>query len=461
MSDPDLLTALADGTWCGLVTRLKSAGVDVAATVAETVEGANLPIDPASARLRREAERAVRFATTTFAAPTPLPDGRAVVSVVVTAHDVGAWIGETLDGLHQQTAPALEVIVVDDHSTDDTSRIVDEWARVDERFRVVRPVLRGGANARNVGADLAIGAFVAFVDGDDVVAPDAYAHLLDGIASDRTDVVYGNFVRIDHDGTERRSTASIASFASDLRDVRLDDHADLLTNRACWNKLYRLETWRRADIVFVESPRANDIAAGTAICLAADRLSVVTADVYRYHRRPGRSSMTAGAGSVTSLVGYLDQERWCREAVVSTARPAVVAGHARVALARSAWVEVRGYLRDLGDKPVDPAVTVALQRLVDAFTDEMSALPAAIRLVFGLVLDGSDLATRSVALLPKPRADEIASRIEGWANLLEQLPDPRRPWQLDRGAVVDEFVAPLLGRPDGGAGRLVRSAFLP
>ena len=80
-SDPDVLSALTDGTWRGLVTRLSADGVDVTARIAEIIERADLPFDPASARLRREAERAIRFATTTVATPAPLPDDRPIVTI--------------------------------------------------------------------------------------------------------------------------------------------------------------------------------------------------------------------------------------------------------------------------------------------------------------------------------------------------------------------------------------------
>gem|GEM_PF-4949014 len=422
-------------------------GADVRAALIAAIAAGDLPQDPASARVRREAERAARFAASAAPMPEPHPDDRPSVSVVVTAHDVEEWIGETLESLHAQTSPlALEFIVVDDHSTDSTSSVIEHWAHRDARFRAVQPLLRGGANARNLGADLATGTFLAFVDGDDVVAPGAYEHLMSGIASERTDLVYGNFVRFDDEGRESRSTTTITSFAEDLRDVAFDDHGDLLANRACWNKLYRVETWRRHDVVFAEASRANDIAAGTAICLAADRVSVVTRDVYRYRTRPGGSSMTARAGSLASIVSYLDQERWCRGAMIRADRPGVTAAHAVVALHKSAWSEVRRYLGTTEGDGIASEVAAALDGLLTAFDPEVDQLPVAVRLVFSAVVEQWPAAAGVVSLTRRGKATDVAARLTGWADVLEEMPQPQRSWQPDADEIVDAFVATQLTR---------------
>lgn len=445
-ADSQLLDDLRSGTWRRAVRALTDDGADVARVLVAAIASGDLPQDPAGARVRREAERAARFAASATPAPEPHPDDRPAVSVVVTAHEVEEWIDETLESLHLQTDPALEFIVVDDHSTDATSSIVERWAARDPRFRVVRPLLRGGANARNLGADLAAGTFLAFVDGDDIVAPDAYRHLLSGVASERTDLVYGNFVRFDPAGRETRSTTAIPSFSHDLRDVAFDEHGDLLANRACWNKLYRLETWRRHDVVFAEASRANDIAAGTAMCLAADRVSVVTRDVYRYRTRPGGTSMTARAGSLHSIVSYLDQERWCRDTVVLAGRPDIIAAHADVALHKSAWSEVRRYLGTTDERGVDPEVASALGRLLAAFDPEVHHLPVAVRLVFGAVVDAWPTAGALVGLTRRGKAAEITSRLTGWAEVLDGMPEPQHDWQPGADEIVDTFVAAQVAR---------------
>lgn len=97
----------------------------------------------------------------------------ALVSVIVPVYNVGAYLQQCLQSIASQSYAHLEVIVVDDGSTDDSGKIADEWASRDNRFRVVHQP-NGGSGpsaARNTALDLATGRYVTFVDSDDFIAP--------------------------------------------------------------------------------------------------------------------------------------------------------------------------------------------------------------------------------------------------------------------------------------------------
>nr|BFF13335.1 hypothetical protein GCM10025699_46380 [Microbacterium flavescens] len=92
------------------------------------------------------------------------------LSVVVPVHNVGPWIEQCLTSILDQDVSSMEVIVVDDHSTDDTVERILAVAGDDPRLRLITaPPRRGGAHARNRGVDLAVGEFLVFADGDDLV----------------------------------------------------------------------------------------------------------------------------------------------------------------------------------------------------------------------------------------------------------------------------------------------------
>ena len=93
-------------------------------------------------------------------------------SVVIAAHDAEATIGEALDSAHAQTLAPLEVVVVDDGSTDATAEVI---ARRGEQVRLIRQENRGPAAARNVAVRESAGDFVAILDADDVFEPDRLA----------------------------------------------------------------------------------------------------------------------------------------------------------------------------------------------------------------------------------------------------------------------------------------------
>jgi glycosyltransferase involved in cell wall biosynthesis len=98
-------------------------------------------------------------------------DSTALVSVVIAAFNAERYIEETCRSVLGQTYPALELIVVDDGSTDRTSEVVDAIATLDDRVRLIRQPNRGVAAARNRGIAEASGEFIAPLDADDLWAP--------------------------------------------------------------------------------------------------------------------------------------------------------------------------------------------------------------------------------------------------------------------------------------------------
>jgi len=94
-----------------------------------------------------------------------------LVSVVIPAHNAGVFIHKTLNAVIAQTYRNLEVLVVDDGSTDDTSRIVESFVKRDHRIILVQQQQSGVAEARNVGIERSSGEFIAPLDADDVWHP--------------------------------------------------------------------------------------------------------------------------------------------------------------------------------------------------------------------------------------------------------------------------------------------------
>ncbi len=104
-------------------------------------------------------------------------------------------IGSILSGIYRQ----IELILIDDGSTDGSGELCDGYASADCRVRVIHTDNFGTASARNTGLDHANGEYVAFVDADDVIAPDYIEHLLSLLIADDTDAVACNFVPVASD----------------------------------------------------------------------------------------------------------------------------------------------------------------------------------------------------------------------------------------------------------------------
>lgn len=121
-----------------------------------------------------------------------------LISVVMPVYNRAAYVGEAIQSILAQTYPHLELIVVDDGSTDDSGRIVQEWAQRDVRVRP-QPLAHGGVSrAMNAGVAQAHGEWVARMDSDDIALPHRLATQLDWMQRRQVDVCGSCLLRFDY-----------------------------------------------------------------------------------------------------------------------------------------------------------------------------------------------------------------------------------------------------------------------
>ena len=105
-----------------------------------------------------------------------------LISVIIPVFNVEKYLAECLNSVLTQTYKNLEVLLVDDGSSDGSCRICDEWARKDGRIKVIHKPNGGVSSARNEGLRASTGDFIGFVDADDWIEPEMYAILANGLA---------------------------------------------------------------------------------------------------------------------------------------------------------------------------------------------------------------------------------------------------------------------------------------
>lgn len=147
------------------------------------------------------------------------------VTVVVPAYNAGKTLDETLRSVRGQTHKNLEIIVVDDGSSDDTAAVAARHAAADPRVRLIRQANAGVAAARNTGWQAASADIVALIDSDDLWAPDKIAKQLQALALGGPEVglVYCFFNRIDADGMMGREWNPVPH-SGDVLDAILEDN---------------------------------------------------------------------------------------------------------------------------------------------------------------------------------------------------------------------------------------------
>lgn len=104
-----------------------------------------------------------------------------MVSIIVPVYNVATFLSKTVVSILAQSGFDLEIILVDDGSTDSSGHLCDQWAAEDPRIRVIHKANGGLSSARNAGLDLASGSYIMFVDGDDYLAPHALESLFSAL----------------------------------------------------------------------------------------------------------------------------------------------------------------------------------------------------------------------------------------------------------------------------------------
>lgn len=118
-----------------------------------------------------------------------------MVSVIVPIYKVEDYIRECIDSILAQTYSDFELILVDDGSPDNCGRICDDYAKRDNRIKVVHKVNGGLTSARNAGLEVAKGEWIMHVDGDDWIEPDMIESLIQAAQVTGADLVFGDFMK--------------------------------------------------------------------------------------------------------------------------------------------------------------------------------------------------------------------------------------------------------------------------
>lgn len=126
-----------------------------------------------------------------------------LVSVIVPVYNVDKYLAQCIDSLIIQTYQSLEIILVDDGSTDESGSVCDAYAKKDSRIQVIHKENGGVSVARNSGILEARGSYICFVDADDVVKPDYILYLYKLLKRYKADISACNYIKISSEEKEK------------------------------------------------------------------------------------------------------------------------------------------------------------------------------------------------------------------------------------------------------------------
>ena len=212
-----------------------------------------------------------------------------LVSVIVPTYNFGSYIEGCIESILNQTYANIEVVVVNDGSTDESKVIIDSYASKDSRIRAIHKLNEGVSVARNFGLDAAKGDYVIFVDGDDYLSADHVEYMLNLVK--KNDAQFGLSLNCFTKQDEPQSKETEERVLSSNAAVEL-----LLSPRVtvgCWNKIYSKKLLDNHSLRF-----STDLFYGeglhfiTRVAQKSNRVAIGNRKVY-YYRRNNYASATS------------------------------------------------------------------------------------------------------------------------------------------------------------------------
>lgn len=219
-------------------------------------------------------------------------------SVIVPVYKVESYLGECIDSVLAQTMTDFELILVDDCSPDGCPALCDEYAKKDDRIKVIhKPHNEGLGFARNTGIEAARGERILFVDSDDFIAPDTL-EICSREAGDKTDVlVFG--VRLVHQNAAGQTVKEEVLLPEEYESHSPQDtaRAFILLNKAriypfAWNKVYSRSFINDNGLRFEKTKLIEDFLFNIAAFSKTDAIKIIPVQLYNY-RKPAHETLVS------------------------------------------------------------------------------------------------------------------------------------------------------------------------
>ncbi len=226
-----------------------------------------------------------------------------MVSVIIPIYNTQKYLVRCFDSIINQTETDLEIILIDDGSTDDSGRICDAYAKKDKRFRVLHKENGGVSSARNSGIDMMFGDYCCFVDSDDCISENYISVLLNNLKLYCCDISVCGLLRNDDGGKSNKVTVL------NRRETQLSlfNEADGIKGYI-GGKLFKTDIIKNKNIKFDENQAlAEDLMFlfDYIMCCQSENTACVSNDKLYYYENSSMGTLTQ-RGQAEAF-----QEKWC------------------------------------------------------------------------------------------------------------------------------------------------------
>lgn len=210
-----------------------------------------------------------------------------IISVIIPVYNVEKYLPRCVESIVNQTYRRLDIILVDDGSTDNSGKMCDDYAHKGTQIRVIHQKNTGLAGARNTGLDNATGDYIFFCDSDDLLQEDALGNMLAKLKLFHADVVACGFSHVDdvffeRKGQEKRFTSEEPCALSGHESVIQMMRSNSVCTTAC-NKLYKRKLFD--DVRFPEGYYHEDEASTYKLLYKSKMVAYTPSMYYKYYQR--------------------------------------------------------------------------------------------------------------------------------------------------------------------------------
>ncbi|MBR5762380.1 MAG: glycosyltransferase [Lachnospiraceae bacterium] len=214
-----------------------------------------------------------------------------LISVVVPVYNVKQYLDDCMESIVHQTYENIEIILVDDGSTDGSGEMCDAWKEKDARIKVVHQKNGGLSAARNTGIEASTGEYIVFIDSDDMFETDAVMNLYNCATSLSADLVVGQGLRVDENG-ERITEGKYADVYEPggeeyviSKEEFWKHFSDNLYFIVAWSKLYKRELFKH--VQFPVGQINEDFAIAKPLIENVNTIAYMGKRMYKYRIRQG------------------------------------------------------------------------------------------------------------------------------------------------------------------------------
>ena len=311
------------------------------------------------------------------------------VSVIIPIYNVAEYLEECLESMVRQTIDSLEVIMVDDGSTDISGVIAQEYAKNYDNFFYYLKENGGLGNARNYGIQFVHGDYIIFLDSDDIVPDGAYEAMYKKAVETGNDMVVGDVQRF-NSRKKYNSGLHRKAFRDAYDKTTILETPQLIYDTTSWNKLIKFSFWKEHDFKFPEKILYEDIPVTMPLHFYANAVSVLNEIVYLWRERDGANkSITQNR---TEMKNFTDRVKIMH--MVDDFYNAHVSDDHALYMKDYKWmsVDLKLYIQEMltaDDEFIDYAMDVIREYMKDFRKDSFQDLQAIDRMKYHLIETGN------------------------------------------------------------------------